>query len=118
MLLAVLFSEGLGLKFQRKFFQYCQYFIQAIKKPNWFLMFVLGSIALIRRFALLLSKRPFIQSYGKEPSLFEQLDADSVTEILKQDGFYLKINLPKKTRQDIQDFASKAIYFGEGNPNF
>lgn len=118
MLLTVLFSQGLGLKFQRKLFQYSQYFIQAIKKPNWFLMFVLARIAFVRRFALLLSKRPFTQSYGKQPSLFEQLDVDSVTKILKEDGFYLNINLPEKTRQDIQDFAKNAIYFGDGNPNF
>lgn len=50
--------------------------------------------------------------------MFEQLDVDSVIKVLKQDGFYLNINLPEKTRQDIIDFAEKAIYFGDENPNY
>lgn len=114
MLAANILSKELGLKFQRRFFQYS---IQAIKKPNWLLMFVLGRIAVVRRFALSLSKRPFTKDYGLGSSFFEQLDVDHVVKILKQDGLYI-LNLPNNLLGEILDFSRNAIYFGDGNPNF
>lgn len=109
------FSKELGLKFQRRLFQYS---IQAIKKPNWFLMFILGRFTLVRRFALLLSQPPIPKNYGKGYSFFEHLDVEHVIKILNQDGLYLNINLPNDLWQEILDFSIKAIYFGDGNPNF
>ena len=79
------------LKFRRRLFQY---FIQALKHPDWFLIFVFGRIQIVRSFVTSISKQPLVE-ISKKITYFEKLNVDNVVEVLRKDAVYLGINLPK-----------------------
>lgn len=102
------------LKFRRRLFQYS---IQAIKHPDWFLMFVFGRIQMVRSYVLLTSKQPLVEIFERS-TYFEELNVDNVVEMLRKDALYLGINLPKAILEELLEFSKGTIYLGNGNPQF
>lgn len=110
-------SQGLWLKFERRFLQYATL---TIKQPKWFLMFLFGRIHAIRRLVQLLFKRPSTinLNYQKERSVLGNLETGKVVGTLKKDGLFLGMVLPEPLLQEIRCFSKDAIYLGDGESQF
>lgn len=106
--------QHLWLKIKRRFFQYS---MQAIKRPDWSLMFAFSRFQIVRSFVRLISKKTLFNRY-EQSDIFPEVDADRVVKALKDDSIYLGINLPQDILSEILSFAREMIYLGNGNEQF
>lgn len=87
------------------------------ERPRWFLMVKLTRFHVIR--SLMAScyqdnlKLPKIE---KARSLFKSLKVEDVVESIKNDGYYLGLQLPKKTLQEIMRFVNSSVCYANRDP--
>jgi Phytanoyl-CoA dioxygenase (PhyH) len=109
-----LFYYGFWLQTKSRLENYYQ---RTLKNPQWLLMFVLGRFPIIRRMVAYLSERPAFDSSENTNSMFEDIKVDEAVNLLKKDGCYLGLKLPKDVLQEIVDFAQQNYCYGDAEPN-
>ena len=107
--------QSLVLKFQRRFFQVL---LQAVLKPDVFILFVFGRFHVIRDFVIFISQQQFTQSYAQENTCFPELDVEQAVDSLRSDGIYLGLQLPDTLVQDILTFSRDITYYDSLNHQF
>ncbi|MBD2516040.1 hypothetical protein H6G93_13670 [Nostoc sp. FACHB-973] len=95
-------------------------YIGLTKNPRWLLMRKVARFGIGRSFRDLLHKKnkDFYQKFLNESSsLFPDIDVDLVVKNLKQNGFYLGINLPEEIVKEIVNFADYHACYGDYKPH-
>lgn len=111
-------SQSLWVKLA-KFAEYCQKSYQCLtKNPGLFLMRKLARFEVLRGWISGFLKRSDI-SYEIDkdnPSVFQDINVDSVVSSLKTDSYGLGINLPQEIIQEILEFAYSTKCYGNRDP--
>lgn len=97
-----------------------EYYKGLTKNPKWLLMRKVGRFKIVRSLVLAFSKKTLYNENVQigNYSLFEKINVDNVVESLREDGFYLGINLPKDIVDEIVQFARSTICYGNRRPEF
>lgn len=111
----LLFYRGFWPEVQSRIFSYYR---KSLKNPAWLLMSVTGRFLSCRHIAKLWirsSRRSRPIQPDLSSSIFRSFDLDQnqVTESLKQDGFYVGIDLPCNILEELLDFAYTAECYGD-----
>lgn len=75
-------------------FKLYRYFKYSIRNYKWLLMFILSRFKTVSS-TVVFCKRPVLNKYNGNHSVFKELNVDDVVASLKRDGLYSGINLPK-----------------------
>ncbi|MBD2681628.1 MULTISPECIES: hypothetical protein [Nostoc] len=95
-------------------------YIGLTKNPRWLLMRKVGRFPLGRLVKDFLPHRNEYFSQGfvnKSSTLFPGIDIDLVVNNLKENGFYLGLNLPKDIVNQIANFADSHACYGDYKPH-
>lgn len=105
----------------RKIQNYCLKNLQCIRR-DWrlFLMRKLSRFIIVRDAVQRLNRliHPFHISGKEESSLFPALHVEEAVAIMQRDGFYLGLELPAETVQEILEFAHSAPCYGNRDLNY
>jgi hypothetical protein len=80
------------------------------ENPRWLPMFALGRVMLFRNLAWRLTAPP--GQLDLTSTLFPEVDAEQVTETLRQDGLFQGLRLPPAIRSELSSFARRTPCFG------
>jgi hypothetical protein len=80
------------------------------ENPRWLPMFALGRVMLFRNLAWRLTAPP--GQLDLTSTLFPEIDAEQVTETLRQDGLFQGLRLPPAIRSELSSFARRTPCFG------
>ena len=107
--------------FWSKLSEYSEKNLNCLKRdPKLFLMRKIARIEAVRDFIVNLSKL-LSQSYEtnlETSSIFKNIDVDEAALALKNDGYYVGINLPQEIVQELREFAYSATCYADRNPDF
>lgn len=109
------YYQRLWLKFKRRTFQYS---LNAVKNPKWIVMFSLARIQFFRSWGIYFSKRSWYQIDESKNTIFQDVDVNLAVKQLKDEGFYVGINLPHDILSEIINFSQSISYFGNANTQF
>jgi hypothetical protein len=80
------------------------------ENPRWLPMFALGRVMLFRNLAWRLTAPP--GQLDLTSTFFPEIDAEQVTETLRQDGLFQGLRLPPAIRSELSSFARRTPCFG------
>jgi hypothetical protein len=90
------------------------YYERTLRNPAWLVMSVLGRFNLVRFLARSFAKKADIETFQLKTttSIFVNIDPERTADVLKQDGLFTNLHLPKETLQNILKFADTNLCYG------
>jgi hypothetical protein len=90
------------------------------KNPTLFLMRKIARFEIVRDLVSALSQ-PTVNSYQattSQPSIFENLQVNTVTAAIQQEGYGLGLQLPQSVVQEVLHYAKTHVCYGDRNSRF